>query len=185
MSKRSVIAGALLLVLPVLGLALLRMRAPSQKEATAQQEAAPLPEAIANLQRRIDSGSVKLGYDENFRILRALLETLDIPTSSQSLVFGKNSAQLFLISPQTREPFTSTTMSISGMFRARHTSSSRRWNPVTGPVFYTLDQVKLDKPRFTLQPSDCLACHDHVSVRQTGPPSPDAFSAFGSHRLLH
>jgi hypothetical protein len=27
-------------------------------------------------------------------------------------------------------------------------------------VFYTLDQVKMDKPKFTLQPTDCLACHD-------------------------
>jgi len=160
MSKRSVIAGALLLVLPVLGLALLRMRAPSQKEATAQQEAAPLPEAIANLQRRIDSGSVKLGYDETFGYLRALLETLDISTSSQSLVFGKNSAQLFLISPQTpRALYFNDDVYIGYVQGAPHLEFASM-DPVTGPVFYTLDQVKLDKPRFTLQPSDCLACHD-------------------------
>ena len=33
-------------------------------------------------------------------------------------------------------------------------------DPVAGPVFYTLDQVKVEKPKFTLQPTDCLACHD-------------------------
>ena len=34
------------------------------------------------------------------------------------------------------------------------------WIRSKGRVFYTLDQVKSDKPKFTLQPTDCLACHD-------------------------
>jgi hypothetical protein len=33
-------------------------------------------------------------------------------------------------------------------------------DPVVGPVFYTLDQIKADKPQFTNQPTDCFACHD-------------------------
>jgi hypothetical protein len=155
MSKRSVIAVALLLVLPALGLALLRMRAGS-----APQETAPLPEAIANLQRRIDNGSVKLPYDETFGYLRSLLSTLDIPISSQSLVFGKNSAQLFLISPQTpRALYFNDEVYVGYVQGAPHLELASM-DPLTGPVFYTLDQVKLEKPKFTLQPMDCLACHD-------------------------
>jgi len=60
-----------------------------------------LPEAIADLQQRINSGEVKLDFAEQRGYLSSLLKVLKIPVSSQSLVFGKNSAQLFLISPET------------------------------------------------------------------------------------
>ena len=160
MSKRSVTAGALLLMLPLVGLALLRMRAAGPKEAPTQQDSASLPEAIANLQRKIESGAVKLSFDDNFGYLAALLQTLDIPLSSQSLVFGKNSAQLFLVSPQTpRALYFNDNVYVGYVQGAPHLELASM-DPVIGPVFYTLDQVKLEKPQFTHQPTDCLACHD-------------------------
>jgi len=159
MSRRSITLGAFLLLLPVLGFALLRMRAASPKPSPVQQQPA-LPEAIANLQRQIDNGSAKIEYDEKFGYLQSLLKQLNIPASSQSLVFGKNSAQLFLISPQTpRALYFNDEVYVGYVQGAPHLELASV-DPVTGPVFYTLDQVKLDKPKFTLQPTDCFACHD-------------------------
>src|SRR5688572_8951223 len=105
MTKRLIIS-ALLLIIPVIGLAYLRIRT-SESAAASQTPAAPaalsgpsLPEAIADLQRRIDGGAVKPEFEERTGYLKSLLKELDIPVSSQTLVFGKNSAQLFLISPE-------------------------------------------------------------------------------------
>jgi hypothetical protein len=80
--------------------------------------------------------------------------------SSQSLVFGKNSAQLFLISPQApRALYFNDNVYVGYVQGAPHLEIASV-DPANGPVFYTLDQVKLDKPKFTNQPTDCFACHD-------------------------
>jgi len=159
MSRRSITVGALVLALPVLGFALLRMRAASPRAEPVQEEPA-LPEAIANLQRKIDNGTAKIEFDETLGYLRSLLKTLDIPVSSQSLVFGKNSAQLFLISPQSPRALYFNDNVYVGYVQGGPHLELASVDPVTGPVFYTLDQVKLEKPKFTLQPTDCFACHD-------------------------
>jgi len=163
MSKRLLAIGSLVLVVPVLGLALLRMRAASPEtstQATLTPDENALPEAIANLQRKIDSGKAKLDFEERFGYLRALLQDLDIPTSSQSLVFSKSSAQLFLISPETpRALYFNDDVYVGYVQGAPHLEIASV-DPVVGPVFYTLDQIKMDKPQFTHQPTDCFACHD-------------------------
>jgi hypothetical protein len=135
------------------------MRASSPKAEPVQLGPA-LPEAIANLQRKIDNGTAKIEFNEKFGYLPSLLKTLDIPMSSQSLVFGKNSAQLFLISPdRPRAVYFNDDVYVGYVQGAPHLELASV-DPITGPVFYTLDQVKLDKPKFALQPTDCFACHD-------------------------
>src|SRR5262245_28074315 len=163
MSKRLLAIGCLVVLVPALGLALLRMRAAEPGSST-QHVTAPdpnaLPEAIANLQRKIDSGKAKLNFEERFGYLRALLKDLDISTSSQSLVFSKSSAQLFLISPETpRALYFNDDVYVGYVQGAPHLEIASV-DPLVGPVFYTLDQIKADKPQFTNQPTDCFACHD-------------------------
>jgi hypothetical protein len=155
MSKRLVGLGGLLLLIPVLAFALLRMRAEAP-----QDDHDALPEAVANLQRKIDGGRAKLGFEDQLGYLRSLLKDLDVPASSQVLVFSKSSAQLFLISPETpRAVYFNDEVYVGYVQGAPHLELASI-DPAKGPVFYTLDQVKLDKPRFTHQPSDCFACHD-------------------------
>jgi hypothetical protein len=165
MSKRLLTVGAIVLIIPMLGLALLRIRTAVPPAAT-QPQAAPkaagpsLPEAIADLQRRIDAGEVKLALDGETGYLRPLLKELRILPSSQSLVFGKNSAQLFLISPETpRAVYFNDEVYLGYVQGAPHIEIASV-DPKEGPVFYTLDQVKADKPKIKKEPSDCLACHD-------------------------
>src|ERR1051326_4058392 len=54
---------------------------------------------ITALQKKIDSGQVKLTFDEAHGYLPAVLRELHIPVSSQMLVFSKTSFQRDLISP--------------------------------------------------------------------------------------
>src|SRR5688572_7007957 len=162
MSKRFLAMSGLFLILPVLAFALLRMRAETQcsPPGAGQPDPDALPEAIADLQRRIDSGKAKLEYDESSGYLRCLLQSLDIPVSSQTLVFSKSSAQLFLIAPDMpRAVYFNNEVYVGFVQGAPHLEIASM-DPVAGPVFYTLDQVKADKPHFTLQPTDCVACHD-------------------------
>jgi len=91
MSKRFLAISGLVLIVPVLAFALLRMRA----EAPQTPDPDTLPEPIANLQRRVDSGKSRLQYDEPNGYLRSLLENLDIPVSSQSLVFSSRALNSF------------------------------------------------------------------------------------------
>jgi len=163
MSKRFLAMSGFLVMVPLLAFALLRMRAespyPVQQAATAPDPNA-LPEAIANLQRNIDSGKSKLDFEDAQGYLRSLLKQLDVPASSQLLVFSKSSAQLFLISPDSpRAVYFNDDVYVGYVQGAPHLEIASV-DPVAGPVFYTLDQVKMDKPQFTLQPMDCLACHD-------------------------
>src|SRR5689334_15687653 len=59
----------------------------------------PPRDPVARLQQQIDSGKVKLDYDAKNGYLPALLRALNIPVSSQVLVFSKTSFQRELINP--------------------------------------------------------------------------------------
>ena len=165
MSKRLLTVGALVLIIPMIGLALLRIRTgtsspePPQK-APAALSGPSLPEAIADLQRRIDSGELKLQLGDQAGYLRPLLKELRILPSSQTLVFSKSSAQLFLISPETPWALYFNDDVYVGYVQGAPHLEIASVDPVEGPVFYTLDQVAAEKPQFTKIPTDCLACHD-------------------------
>src|SRR5437588_9977310 len=58
-----------------------------------------LHDPIANLQRRMDRGEVRLKYEPGQTYLRSILEALKVPVSSQTLVFSKTSFQYPKISP--------------------------------------------------------------------------------------
>lgn len=60
---------------------------------------APANNAVARLEEKLRSGEVQLVADERGSYLRSLLEALDIPISSQTLVFSKTSLQQNRIAP--------------------------------------------------------------------------------------
>src|SRR5687768_7221105 len=57
--------------------------------------------AIARLQAELDSQRTKLVFDEHYGFLLSILEELNVPKSSQMLVFSKTSLQRDRISPGT------------------------------------------------------------------------------------
>src|SRR5205085_4223634 len=61
---------------------------------------APAKDPVAKFSQKIASGQLKLAYEAEHGYLPALLKALDVPVSSQSLVFSKTSFQRDLINPQ-------------------------------------------------------------------------------------
>src|SRR5579872_3312238 len=55
---------------------------------------------VARLQKRIDSGAVKLKYEDEYGYLRSVLRELKVPLESQVLVFSKTSFQAARIAPR-------------------------------------------------------------------------------------
>ena len=163
MSKRTAIIGGMLLVVPMLGVGLLRLRMEQPVAAVAQKSSGPagpsLPEAIADLQRRIDAGETKLTFEENRGYLPSLLSELHIPISSQTLTFSKSSAQLFLIAPDAPRAIYFNDDVYVGYVQGGQLEIASV-DPKDGPVFYTLVQQQVAKPRFNKEPTDCFACHD-------------------------
>ena len=79
-------------------------QAPTAAPQTAADGSAPAArrvrlDAVARLQQKIDSGDVTLEFDRGCGYLSSLLKHLNIPVSSQLLVFSKSSAQMSGISP--------------------------------------------------------------------------------------
>lgn len=115
---------------------------------------------IERLQERIDRGELVLEHAGGTGYLAALLRELEIPASSQTLVFSKTSLQLQRISPRTpRAIYFSDDMYI-GFCQRGDVLEISAVDPMLGTVFYTLPQQKGDQPpRFQRQVENCLVCH--------------------------
>src|SRR6267378_556172 len=61
---------------------------------------APVHNAVADLDEKLQQGSIELAFDRDTGYLRATLEALKIPVESQSLVFSQASAQAKQIGPR-------------------------------------------------------------------------------------
>ena len=122
---------------------------------------------IAKLQARIESGEVKLKWDEQFGWLPALLDELKIPKSSQMLVFSQTSLQRREINPRNPRAIFYNEDVYVGYIPNAPLMEISAVDPQLGGIFYSLDQVPQKKPTFT-RSQDCLQCH--VSGRTLGVP---------------
>ncbi|MEZ5944700.1 MAG: hypothetical protein R3C18_25205 [Planctomycetaceae bacterium] len=115
---------------------------------------------ISKLQKRIDSGEVKLEYEQGFGYLRSVLNALKIPQEAQVLVFSKTSLQLRRISPRTpRAIYFSDDMYI-GFCQGGTVLEVSAVDPELGTVFYSLDQdASIEKPHFERHVDNCVVCH--------------------------
>ena len=122
---------------------------------------------VARLQERIDKGEVKLSHDERFGYLPALLKALNIDTNSQMLVFSKTSFQRERISPKTPRALYFNDDIYLGFVAGSPLMEISAADPKLGGVFYTLEQAKVDKPKF-VRTDQCLECH--ASAKSMGVP---------------
>lgn len=123
--------------------------------------AAPADEGdpIERLQRRIDSGTVTLAYDSLFGFLPSLLKALAIPVSSQGLVFSRTSLQTDKIAPWSPRALYFGDDVYIGYVQEGHFLEIASMHPSRGAVFYTLNQVANEPPRFQREGRQCLMCH--------------------------
>src|SRR5436305_13113394 len=89
------------LLTPLLGLVLATAAAAgSYEEPPINYNTAAPADPVARLQKQIDAGRVKLDREDARGYLPSLLKHLNVPVSSQSLVFSKTSFQRDRISPK-------------------------------------------------------------------------------------
>jgi hypothetical protein len=135
---------------------------------------APVDDPVARLQKRIDAGEVKLTRDRKHGYLESLLKALNVPVSSQTLVFSKTSFQRDRISPATPRALYFNDDTYVGWVQGGEVIELATTDAHLGTVFYTLDEHggKIHKqgdgpaaPRFVRQSASCLQCHGSTMTR--------------------
>lgn len=120
---------------------------------------APAKNRVEDLIARLEAGKTKIPYEKQFGYLRGLLKELNVPESSQILVFSKTSLQRHRISPATPRAIYFGDDVYIGFCQNGDVGEISAVDPQLGTVFYSLNQKAKDKPRFTRQTDTCLICH--------------------------
>ena len=125
-------------------------------------------DSVSKLQTRLDAGEVVLAFDDRFGYLPAVLNALEIPQSSQLLVFSKTSFQLNKITPHRPRAIYFDDDSYIGYVQFGDVIEISTTDAQLGGIYYTLRQKKVEKPRFVRDKGQCLTCH--ASSRTKGVP---------------
>lgn len=123
-----------------------------------QYDKAPVDDEVTRLQHRLDTGEVKLQFEDQFGYLRSVLKALDMPLTSQVLVFSKTSFQAPRIGPRMPRALYFKDDLAVGFVRTGDVLEFAALDPRQGEVFYTLDQDPSVKPHFERRDT-CLQCH--------------------------
>jgi hypothetical protein len=158
----------LFFVIPIAGLAMVQNPEPADY-ATLRYTGETPDNAITRLQSRIDSGRVTLAYDGHWGYLPAVLKALNVPVSSQVLVFSKTSVQKELISPQHPRALYFNDQVYVGYVPEGPVLEFAAVDPKLGAVYYNLLQRQKEKPRFFRNVGQCMECHggknaDHLPI---------------------
>ena len=151
---------AVLIVAAVFGL----RKAPTAERQTsdarpAVESSSTAIDAVARLQQRIDGGQATLAFDRDHGYLESVLASLNIPVSSQLLVFSKSSAQMSGISPEKPRAIYFNDDVYVGWVQEGGLELAAI-DPKGGPYFYTLTQENTTTPRFERHTETCVGCHD-------------------------
>jgi hypothetical protein len=130
---------------------------------------APCDDPVARLAARIERTEVRLDADPKTGYLPSLLKHLDIPVSSQTLVFSKTSFQREAISPATPRALYFDDATYVGWVKGGDVLELASVDPQLGTVFYTLAQPKdpanARPPKLIRQTHNCLQCHGSGMTR--------------------
>src|SRR5687768_4158546 len=114
--------------------------------------------AVARLQDSMGAGKVDFAYDPKSGYLKAVLKALDVPVSSQVLVFSKTSFQAPHISPGNPRAIYFNDSVAVGHVPGSDLLEITATDPDAGVVFYTLDRLTPNTPMITRR-DECLQCH--------------------------
>ena len=120
---------------------------------------------VAALQQRLAAGEAVLEYEDQHGYLVSLLEALDIPVSSQGLIFSRTSLQTNLITPWTPRAVYYNDDVYIGWVQDSQIIEIASIDPDDGGVFYTLDQDP-EGIRFNEEGTTCLMCHESRAVTE-------------------
>jgi hypothetical protein len=121
----------------------------SRDHAAIRYSATEPNDEVAALNRKIAAGTATLRFDQANGYLRSVLEALNVPVESQTLVFSQTSFQGPRINIQNpRAVYFNDTVAV-GWVRGGDILEVTAQDPRQGVIFYSLDQKPEAKPRFT------------------------------------
>ena len=115
----------------------------------------PPSDLVARLQHRLDTGEAKLSFQGPHGYLLSVLRQLNVPLSSQTLIFSKTSFQQHRISPATPRALYFNDSVYVGWVKGGDVVELAAVDPSQGTMFYTLDQRPLTQPKFVRR-EECL-----------------------------
>lgn len=120
---------------------------------------------VSRLQQKLTAGEAALAWEPGTGYLKSVLEALDVPLSSQLLVFSKTSLQRHRINPRTPRALYFNDDVYIGFCQQGDVVEVSVADPQLGTVFYTLDQGSHIEPEFLRQTDNCLICHGGSQTR--------------------
>jgi hypothetical protein len=135
---------------------------------TPKQEKSPFHDPASEIQAGLDRGDLKFDYDPEHGYLESILKQLDIPISSQVLVFSKTSMQMSKISPRSPRAIYFNDDSYVGWIPEAEVIEIMSTDPEQGQIFYTVHQDQSLPQALVRDRGNCLTCHD--SSRTQGVP---------------
>lgn len=126
--------------------------------------------AVAAFMNNLQRGAVTLQYAAPRGYLDSLLEALDIPASSQLLVFSRTSLQAPFISSTTPRAIYFNDHTYVAWVQGSEYLEILTIDGDRGPVFFSVRNSPGKPIEFHRETVRCLACHDSASMRQGGVP---------------
>ncbi|NNJ26810.1 hypothetical protein [Alienimonas chondri] len=128
-------------------------------------ETAEVHDRVARLSRAIDAGEAELTFDGEHGYLKSVLDALDVPVSSQTLVFSKTSMQRNDISPRTPRAIYFNDDVYIGYNQRGKVLELAATDAKQGATFYTLEQSEDEPPKFIRDRGNCLTCHSSTRTQ--------------------
>ena len=125
-------------------------------------------DSVSRLNQRLAAGETSLEFESSWGYLRSLLAELDIPLSSQLLVFSKTSAQFRWINPRNPRAIYFNDDTYVGWVPGAPLLEISTAVPGGTAAFYTLRQQPSGRPHLLRDHGSCLQCHQ--SRRTLGVP---------------
>jgi hypothetical protein len=118
----------------------------------------PVHDPVARLNQRISANEVQLSLGGPSGYLRSVLAALDIPVSSQVLVFSETSLQAKYINKTNPRALYFNDSVAVGWVPGTNSLELAAQDPEQGIIFYQLPQTPQEKPQFVRE-TECLQCH--------------------------
>jgi len=115
---------------------------------------------IARLIEQLEQGNISLQWNPKHGWLPSMLEALEVPRSSQTLVFSKTSKQNRRIRPSSPRAIYFNDNVYVGFVQKGDFLEIAAVDPTLGAVFYTVDQIESKKPRISRTTHQCMSCHE-------------------------
>jgi hypothetical protein len=125
---------------------------------------------ISEFGDRLKGGTAKLEFEPKHGYLLSLLKQLDVPVSSQTLVFSKTSLQSEGISPKTPRALYFNDDTYVAWVQGTGSIEIMSVDPARGAGFYMLSQENDGRPEFErITGHVCSACHYDQSMKKFVP----------------